>query len=122
VQIAGSLLLGYASRQGLISAETMMRGVMVLIGLGLAAYGDRIPKSTYGPPPPTVPLAALRQSVLRTAGWSMMLGGVAFAGFWAFAPLEIARVGAMAALGGFMAVMCGFVTWWIYAYHRSPNR
>lgn len=121
-QLVGTLLLVLADKQGMISGDTTTRGVMVLIGLSLAAYGNRIPKSPDGPPPQTLPLAALRQSVLRTAGWAMMLGGLAFAGFWAFAPRDLAEVGSVVALGGSMAVMCGFVVWWIFAYHRSPPR
>lgn len=120
-QIVGALLLVLAKKQGLISADTTVRGAMVLIGLSLAAIGNRIPKTRDGPTPPTLRLAALRQQVMRTAGWSMMLGGLAFAGFWAFAPVDVARTGSVIALGGSLAVMCGFVTWWIYAYHRSTT-
>ncbi len=118
LQVAAGLLLSQAYRQGLIDAETMMRGVMVIIGLGLAAIGDRVPKSPDGPTPPTLKLAALRQSILRAAGWSLVLGGLAFAGLWAFAPLGVAQVASMIALGGALAVMCGLVARWIFAYHR----
>lgn len=120
LQIAAGLLLSYARRQGLIDAETMLRGVMVTIGLGLAVIGNGIPKSRDGPPPPTLELAALRQSVMRAAGWSLTLGGLAFAGLSAFAPLDVAPIGAMIALGGAMAVMIAFVAKWIVTSHRSP--
>ena len=120
-QLVGALLLVLARKQGLISFDTTVRGAMVLIGLSIAATGNRIPKMPDGLPPHTLSLAALRQSVLRIAGWAMMLGGLAFAGFWAFAPRDVAAVGSIIALGGSLAVMCGFVTWWIFAYHhRSP--
>ena len=120
-QVAGGLLLALARTQGLIDVEEAVRGAMVLIGLGLAASGNRIPKATDGLAPLTLPLAALRQKVLRTAGWMMMLGGLAFAGLSAFAPLQIGLVAATAALGVCMAIGLGFVAYWIYAYHRSPE-
>ena len=62
VQIGGALLLALANQQGLIDDETRTRGVMVLIGLCLAAIGNRMPKTMDGPPPRSVSLAALRQS------------------------------------------------------------
>lgn len=121
VQVFAGLLLALASSNGLISRETMLRGAMVVVGLGLAAVANMIPKRPDGPPPPTLQLAALRQSVMRTAGWAMMVGGLAFAGLWAFAPLDVAQIGAVVALGVSMALGLSGVTWWIFAYHRSPR-
>jgi hypothetical protein len=119
LQIAGGLLLALAYRRGLTDTEWMIRGAMVLIGLGLAASGNRIPKATDGLPPHTLALAALRQKVLRTAGWMMMLGGLAFAGLSAFTPLQFGLVAATAALGVSLAIGLGFVAYWIHVYHRS---
>lgn len=119
-QVAGALLLTLARKQGWIDAEGVTRGVMVIIGLGLAAIGNMVPKTRDGPPPPTLELAALRQRVMRTAGWALMLGGLAFAGLSAFAPLSIAPLSAAVVLGGAMAVMIFFVAKWIRAYHRGP--
>jgi len=121
-QIVGGLLLSLAYKQGLIGAESMIRGVMVIIGLGLAAAGNMIPKVTDSPPPPTLHLAALRQKALRTAGWMMMLGGLAFAGLSALLPLTVGPMAATAALGAFMTAGLGCVAYWIHAYHRSPDR
>ena len=117
MQVGGGLLLTLAKSRGLIDGEAVTRGVLVLIGLCIAAIGNKIPKTSDGPPPQTLTHAALRQKVLRAAGWSMMLGGLAFASLWAFAPLDVARVASITVLGGSMAVMCGFVASWIYAYH-----
>jgi hypothetical protein len=122
VQVVCSLLLAFAYKGGLIGGETMLRGVLVMIGLVLAAVGNRIPKITDGPPPHTLPLAVLRQKTMRAAGWAMMLGGLMFAGLWAFAPLDVAQVGAMIALGGSLTLMCGFVARWIFAYHHRYGR
>jgi hypothetical protein len=122
VQIGGALLLALANQQGLIDDETRTRGVMVLIGLCLAAIGNRMPKTMDGPPPRSVSLAALRQSVLRLGGWALMLGGVAFAGFWAFAPHGLALVGSLIAVGAAMLVTIGGCTWWVFNHYRSSAR
>lgn len=121
-QIVGGLLLSLAHRQGLIGAENMIRSAMVVIGLGLAASGNMIPKVTDGPPPSTLQLAALRQTLLRAAGWMMTLGGLAFAGLSALLPLAVGPMAATAALGVCMAVGLGCVAYWIYAYHNSQER
>jgi hypothetical protein len=122
VQVFAGLLLALASSNGFISRETLLRGAMVVMGLGFAAVANMIPKRPDGPPPPTLRLAALRQSVMRTAGWAMMVGGLVFAGLGAFAPLDVAPVGAVIALGVSMVLGLSGVTWWIFAYHRSPRR
>lgn len=120
-QVSGALLLTLARQQGLLDAESVMRGAMVLIGLGVAAAGNMIPKSRDGVQLPTIALAALRQRVLRVAGWALMLGGLMFAALSAFAPRDVAPVAAMVALGGAMSVMMLVVVKWILAYHRSPR-
>lgn len=119
-QVAGALLLTLARKQGWIDAEGVTRGAMVIIGLGVAAIGNMVPKTRDGPPPPTMELAALRQRVLRISGWALMLGGLAFAGLSAFAPLDLEPISAAVVLGGSIAVMIFFVVKWIVAYHRGP--
>jgi hypothetical protein len=119
-QVAAGLLLALARKQGLIDAEGVMRGAMVIMGLGVAAIGNLIPRTRDGLPPHTLELAVLRQRVMRISGWSMLLGGLAFAGLSAFAPLSVAPTAAIIALGGSMAVMIVFVVRWIVAYHRAP--
>lgn len=119
VQLGGALLLVLANRQGLIDDETRTRGAMVLIGLCLAAIGNRMPKTMDGPPPRSVTLAALRLSVLRLGGWALMLGGVAFAGLWAFAPQDVAFVGSLTAVGAAMVVTVGGCAWWVFNHYRS---
>jgi hypothetical protein len=119
-QVAGALLLTFARKQGWIDSEGVTRGVLVIIGLGLAAIGNMVPKTRDGPPPPTMELAALRQRVLRISGWALMLGGLAFAGLSAFAPPDVAPISAAVVLGGSITVMIFFVVKWIVAYHRGP--
>lgn len=119
VQVGGALLLTLARKQGMIDAETAQRGTMVLIGMGIAVIGNRMPKMAGIPPAHSLTLAALQQSVHRVGGWAMMLGGVGYAVLWALAPRDVAQVGGtVAALGG-VAVMLGHFAWRVLAYHRS---
>lgn len=120
VQLGGALLLVFANKHGLIDDETKTRGAMVLIGLCLAAIGNRMPKTMDGPPPQSVSLAALRQSVLRLGGWALMLAGVVFAGLWAFAQRDVALVGSLTAVGAAMIVTIGGCAWWAINHFRSP--
>lgn len=119
VQVCGALLLTIASRQGMIDAGTAKRGVMVLVGLGIAAYGNRMPKMMDGPAPQSLAMAALRQAIHRVGGWAMMLGGLGFAGVWAFAPREVTAAGSLVAAGLGTAVMLGYAAWRVRAFHRS---
>lgn len=119
LQVGGALALTFANKQGLIDDDMTTRGVMVLIGLSLAAVGNRMPKSTDGPAPQSLSQAALRQSVLRVGGWAMMLGGLAFAAFWAFAPRDIAMPGSIAAVGAGMAITIGNFMWRVYRHERG---
>lgn len=120
-QVGGALLLSLARRQGLIDEETVTRGVMVLIGLGIAVYGNAMPKGLEGPPPQSIATAALRQAISRVGGWAMTLGGLAYAGLWAFAPRDIAMMGCIIAVGGAVAVMLGYAAWRIVASRSSAS-
>jgi hypothetical protein len=119
VQLVGTLLLVLADKLGMIDGDTTTRGVMVLIGLGIAAYSNRMPKMLEGPPPQSLDVAALRQSVLRMGGWAMTLAGLAYAGLWALAPRDVALVGSIVAVGGAMAVTVGYIAWRVFTSHRS---
>ena len=82
-----------------ISPELARRLLGVLLGLVVAGYANLVPKA----------LAALTrmrcdpaadQAVRRFTGWSLALGGVAYAVTWAVAPLALAAVIAGGFLGG----------------------
>lgn len=121
-QVGGMLLLILAQRLEIIDGDTLLRGVMLLIGLGLIVTGNRLPKRPDGPPPESRSMAMLQQSVLRVNGWAMMLGGFTLAVLWAFAPVDIARTGSLIAGGAMMAVLLGHTSWRIFAYYRKPAR
>lgn len=117
--VAGGALLALAREQGMIELDTLVRGGNVVIGLGLAAVGNIMPKMLDGSPPQTLLLAALQQAVHRVGGWAMTLAGLAYAGLWAFAPSGVAATGGMVAIGAGVAVLCGNFAWRVFAYHRS---
>lgn len=83
----------YARKLGYIDGETVTRLVMGAIGLMVAWFGNRMPKRF-------VPEAWARRAT-RVAGWSLALSGLVYAGFWAFAPIQVA------AAGGSLAVLLG---------------
>jgi hypothetical protein len=121
VQVVGVLLLTLARKQGMIDGETAIRGVMVLIGLGIIRIGNRMPKMLDGPPAPSLAIAALQQTVHRVGGWAMMLGGLAWVGLWVFAPRDVAQVGSVVSVGAGVAVMFANFAWQAFAYHRSST-
>jgi hypothetical protein len=121
VQIMGAGLLALAhAKFGWIDRETMTRAVMVLIGLSLAAIGNGMPKTDEGPPQQSVGDIVVRQSILRVGGWAMLLGGLVWAGLWAFAPRDLALPGSVAAVFAGVVVMIGHAVW-RYRSSRSPG-
>jgi hypothetical protein len=79
-----------ARKLGYIEGETVTRIVMCAIGMMVAWYGNRMPKSF-------VPNAWARRAT-RLGGWSMALSGLAYAALWVFAPTQMAVVGGSAAI------------------------
>jgi hypothetical protein len=117
--LGGTLLLALANKLGWINSDLTTRGVMVLIGLMLVIIGNAMPKKLEGPVPPSVGVAALRQAISRVGGWAMTLGGVAYAGLWAFAPRDVALIGSVSAVLLAVAVMFGYALWRIAASRSS---
>jgi len=98
--IALALAASFARKLGYIDGDTVKRVVTGVIGLWLAWYGNRMPKTF-------VTNACARQA-RRVAGWSMVLSGLIYAGLWAFAPIPVAvTVGTSAVLAG-IAVTLGY--------------
>jgi hypothetical protein len=77
--------------------------MQVVIGLTLAAYANLMPKDV-GRWRASATAAARAQSALRVGGWSMTLAGLAHAGIWAFAPLPVAHVAAIAVVASAMLI------------------
>ena len=87
--IAVALGATLARQLDYIDADTVTR-VIALNGLMVALYGNRMPKSF-------VPDAQARR-IARVGGWSMVLSGLAYAGLWAFAPLDVAVIAGCGAI------------------------
>jgi hypothetical protein len=79
--IAVALGATLARQLGYIDGETVLR-VVAMNGLMVAFYANRAPK--------IAPRNALAQRIARFSGWSLVLGGLVYAGFWAFAPIPLA--------------------------------
>ena len=71
-----------AHRLGYIDHETVTRLISGAIGLMVAWYGNRIPK--------TFTRSAQARQAQRVAAWSQVLSGLFYAGLWAFAPIPMA--------------------------------
>jgi len=98
--VALALAASFARKLGYIDGDTTTRIVLGAIGLMVAWYGNRTPKTF-------APSAHVRQ-VQRVAGWSMALSGLVYAGLWAFAPIPVALIGGCGAIILGMAVTVGY--------------
>ncbi|QAY79624.1 ammonium transporter [Sphingosinicella sp. BN140058] len=98
--IALALAASLARTLGYVDPETVTRIVVGTNGLMIAWYGNRMPKAL-------APSAKARQ-VARVGGWSMVLSGLVYAGFWAVAPVPVAVVGGCAAVLAGIAVTLGY--------------
>lgn len=107
--LAGAAALRFGESQGLWSGDLARRVLQVMIGLGLAAYANLMPKQLSAPR--RTPEAEARvQRALRIGGWSLTLAGLIHAGLWAFAPLAIANLGSTLAVATGMAVTLAYAS------------
>ncbi len=107
----------FAAAEGMISEDLAQRIVQVLVGLGLAAYANVVPKQVSGPRR-SLEAETRSQAALRVAGWSMTLAGLAYAGFWAFAPLPFAGAVSMIPVAAAMVLTVGYALWSFTACRR----
>lgn len=84
--IGSALALKAAQRAGMVDADTVVRATQALMGLMVAFYGNAIPKQIGR----SRGVAADRctQKVLRVAGWTFTLAGLAYAVLAFVAPLS----------------------------------
>ncbi len=109
----------FAAAGGMISEDLAQRIVQVMIGLGLAAYANIMPKQLGGPRR-SADAESRSQAALRVAGWSMTLAGLAYAGFWAFAPLPVADTVSMLPVAAATALTLGYAIWSFAACRSAP--
>jgi hypothetical protein len=100
-----SLSLKLAATLGLWNdADVSRRSLQALLGLFVAFTGNSIPKKL-------TPLSAMRcdgarvQAFQRLAGWTWVLGGIAYALVWLAMPMAIAKPVSMAVLVGSMVLV-----------------
>jgi uncharacterized protein (DUF697 family) len=111
--------LRFAAAEGMIAEDLARRIVQVLVGLGLAAWANVMPKQLSGPRR-SVEAETRSQAGLRVTGWSMTLAGLAYAGFWAFAPLPLADTVSPVPIVVAMVLTLGYAVWSFTARRRSP--
>jgi hypothetical protein len=116
--VAGGLR--YAEDSGMVGAEGARRTLQILIGLGLAAYSNLMPKR-IGRARRSPQAEASAQGALRVGGWSLTLAGLAYAGLWAFAPLAIADFASMTVVATALAVTLGYALWAFTACRGAGN-
>jgi hypothetical protein len=117
--LAVTAALRYASVQGIIGEDVATRAVQVIIGLGLAAYANVMPKQVSGPRR-SAQAETRAQAAQRVGGWSITLAGLAHAGLWAFAPLTIASPASMVVVGGAVVLTLGHAVW-CFTARRSDS-
>jgi hypothetical protein len=99
-----------AHRLGYIDRDAVLRLVIGVIGLWMAWYGNRMPK--------TFVKSALARKIRRVSAWSQVLSGLAYAGLWAFAPIPVAATLGTAVVVTGVAVTLGYCVW----LHRRTVR
>lgn len=99
--------LRYAQSLDLVEPDTAKRLVQVMIGLMMAAYSNLMPKDV-GRWPASASAAAKAQSLLRVGGWSLTLAGLAYAGLWAFFPLDVANLASIVVVSTALLITMGY--------------
>lgn len=119
--IGASLLITLARQQGWLDAGQVMRAFNIVLGLCFAVYGNAMPKMMDGTPPRTLREATVAQAIGRVAGWAMTLAFLVWTVLWAFAPLQIAKIGSIAAVVASLVVMVGYSVWKFAATRASSS-
>lgn len=110
--------LRFAANEAMISDDLARRVVQVLIGLGLAAYANVMPKQLGGPRK-SAEAETRAQAALRVGGWSMTLAGLAHAGLWAFAPLSFANPASTVVVASAAVLTLAYAVWCFTACRRG---
>lgn len=110
--------LRFAAAEAMMSDDLAQRAVQVIIGLGLAAYANVMPKQLGGPRK-SVEAETRAQAALRVAGWSMTLAGLVHAGLWAFAPLPFANTVSMVLVAAATLLTLGYAIWCFTVCRRA---
>jgi hypothetical protein len=118
--LAAAAALRYAASQGFISEDVATRAVQVVIGFGLAAYANVMPKRIGGRRG-SIEAETRAQAAQRVGGWSITLAGLVHAGLWAFAPLSFAHPASMVVVAGALLLTTGYAVWSFTACRRTGD-
>jgi hypothetical protein len=99
IMLGVALAAKFANELGYIDGDIRLR-VVAMNGLWLAYYGNRMPKAF-------VPSACARQARRFTA-WTLVVSGLIYAGFWAFAPIPMAAVFGTGSVAAGVALVLGY--------------
>ena len=116
--LIAALALKYAAALHVVSRDVPMRGIQMLVGLMMAFYGSAIPKKL---PRFREGDSGLVQSLQRTVGWLMTVGGLGYAAVWALAPLSEAAGWSLAVMGAAIALAAVFVVRTHLAQRRAGS-
>lgn len=92
----------FAHAHGYIDGDASLR-IVALNGLLVAYLGNRVPKRI-------APHACARQA-MRFSGWSLVLSGLVYTGFWLFAPIPVAAVIGTGAVAAAVVLTIGYCLW-----------
>ncbi len=109
LMLAAAAIIKYGESIYLFGPGMSERASGVTIGLTLAFIANFMPKS--GKPRSANAAGGRMQAALRVGGWSFLIGGLAYAGISAFAPLAWAADVSMIAVASAMAVTFGYALW-----------
>jgi hypothetical protein len=105
-----ALGLKWAAVHHIVSSDSPVRGIEVLMGLMIAFYGNAIPKTLQRFREGKGESGRL-QSLRRTIGWLLTVGGLGFAAVWASAPLSEAAGWSMAVIGTAIGLIILSIVW-----------
>lgn len=117
--LGSAVALRYAESVGALAADDVRRAIQVLIGLMLAGYANLMPKQGRGGG--SLSAQARAQTALRVGGWSLTLAGVAYAGLWTFAPLDIADTAGLFVVAAATLLTAGYAVWAFTACRRGRD-
>ena len=107
--IALSLVVSYLDDTGRLGEEASQRTIQVAIGLLLVFVANRAPK-TLEPLRDRCDPGAV-QSLQRFSGWMLVVGGLGYAVVWLVAPIDHARISAIAILATCVLIVLARVVW-----------
>lgn len=101
-----SLGLSFLDNTALLSENGANRIMQIAIGLLLAGYGNFMPKDieNTGSSPRAF-------TAVRVGGWALTIGGLIYAGLWAFAPYPVADAWSMISVGIAVLITLGYGAW-----------